>query len=283
MQMTIADNLDSLQRALMAAAAAGKRVAFVPTMGALHAGHMALIEEAKKRAGFVVASIFVNPTQFAAGEDFDKYPRTLQDDIKKLDAAGASLLYTPTQADMYPAGFSTTVSPGAMGGILCGRFRPGHFNGVATVVAKLLLRVLPHVALFGEKDYQQLCIIRQTVRDLDIPIEIVGVPTVREADGLAMSSRNAYLSAQERKTAPMLYRTLSETAEKIAGGGKVAAVLEDGRAALAQVGFRVDYLELCDADSLAARDTLIHPCRLLAAVWLGKTRLIDNVPVGWKS
>lgn len=277
MQLTIVDTIGALQETLVGVAKQGKRVALVPTMGALHEGHMTLMREAKKHADYVVASIFVNPSQFGPGEDFNQYPRRLESDLKQMEAAGVALAYTPSVADMYPLGFTTKVSAGEMGRILCGQFRPGHFDGVATVVTKLLLRVLPHVALFGEKDYQQLCLIRQVAYDLDIPIAIIGVPTVREADGLAMSSRNAYLSDAERKLAPKLYETLAETAKQISDGAEVATALAVGGTKLTSAGFTVDYLELRQSYTLMPLLENEKPARLLAAVRLGSTRLIDNI------
>lgn len=278
MQLTIADNISALQQGLMDAAKAGKRVALVPTMGALHPGHMSLVAAAKTLADFVVVSIFVNPTQFGPNEDFDKYPRSLESDLKKLEEAGASLAYTPSVADMYPPGFITKVSVGEMGEILCGKFRPGHFDGVATVVSKLLLRVLPHVALFGEKDYQQLCVVKQVAYDLDIPIQIVGVPTLREADGLAMSSRNAYLSAEERKVAPLIYKTLQETKKALVDQKlDVNTAFALATTKLTAAGFKVDYVDLVAADTLYALNAVEPGCRLLVAAWIGKTRLIDNI------
>ncbi|MDE3016880.1 MAG: pantoate--beta-alanine ligase [Pseudomonadota bacterium] len=281
MQLTIAHDMESLQKALTGPAMAGKRIALVPTMGALHDGHMALINHAKETADEVVLTIFVNPKQFSANEDFSKYPRMLKSDINKLDKAGVAIVYTPPLEDVYPDGYTTTVSVGALGDILCGKTRPGHFNGVATVVTKLLLRVLPHVAVFGEKDYQQLCVIRRIVTDLDISVDIIGLPTVREADGLAMSSRNAYLSTEERKIAPGLYEVLSSVGNTILSGGVgIKSALDQGAAALVMAGFKVDYLELHDAETLAMADNLDNPARLLAAAWLGNTRLIDNIAIG---
>ncbi|MFW0777030.1 MAG: pantoate--beta-alanine ligase [Rickettsiales bacterium] len=277
--MTIVDNVDSLQKVLTEVAKSGKRVALVPTMGALHEGHLALIKAAKEHADFVVATIFVNPMQFGANEDFDTYPRPMEDDVKKLEAEGVSLIYAPSMEDMYPPGFSTTVSAGMIGEILDGEHRPGFFTGVATVVTKLLLRVLPHVAVFGEKDYQQLCVIRAVVYDMDMPIQIVGVPTVREADGLAMSSRNAYLSDEERKTAPQFHQVLKETAAQIESGAGVEQTLMVAGTKLTQAGFTIDYIELCESDNLSRLTEFKKPCRLIAAVRLGKTRLLDNIPL----
>lgn len=280
MQMTRVENVSQLQQSLVEAAKAGKRVALVPTMGALHAGHIKLVEEAKKLADYVVASVFVNPVQFAPGEDFEKYPRSMDSDLKKLSDAGVSLAYTPSVADIYPPGFTTKVTVGDVGTVLCGKFRPGHFDGVATVVTKLLLRVLPHIAVFGEKDYQQLCIIRQLVSDLDMPMEIVGVPTVRESDGLAMSSRNAYLTAEERKLAPRFYEALTSVAQMITAGTAVEAAMMVGGTKLSSLGFKVDYLDYRQADTLFVLDALEKPSRLLGAVRLGNTRLIDNIAIG---
>jgi pantoate--beta-alanine ligase len=258
---------------------AGETVAFVPTMGALHRGHMALIAEAKKMARRVVASIFVNPTQFAPNEDLAKYPRRLEDDKKLLAEAGCDLLYAPSAEDMYPAGFVSAIDPGTLATVLEGIFRPTHFRGVATVVVKLLLQILPDAALFGEKDYQQLLVIRQVVRDLNIPIHIIGVPIVRDADGLALSSRNAYLSPADRQHALALPRTLKETAIAIQAGRDIGIALADGMAQLVAAGFSVDYLELANAATLAPTRTLNLPARLLAAGFIGTTRLIDNCSV----
>jgi len=277
MQCTVAHNMEELQKALVPLVKAGKRIALVPTMGALHAGHMALAEAAKHYADVVVMSIFVNPKQFGPTEDFTKYPRMLEADLKKADEAGVTIAYTPPVEDIYPEGFLTSVSVGELGKILCGASRPGHFDGVATVVSKLLLRTLPHVALFGEKDYQQLTVIRRVAYDLDIPVEIIGVPTVRETDGLAMSSRNAYLSPDERKTAPKLHETLVQATAKLSVGASVAATLAESKETLAGIGFKVDYLELCEEDSLRSLMEMKPPARLLIAAWLGKTRLIDNL------
>jgi pantoate--beta-alanine ligase len=259
---------------------AGETVALVPTMGALHAGHLALVARARELADRAVASIFVNPTQFGPNEDFARYPRDEAGDAAKLAAARCDLLYAPAVAEMYPAGFSVTVTAGAIAEGQCGRFRPGHFAGVATVVTKLLLQAQADFACFGEKDYQQLQVIRRVARDLDIPTRIEGVPTVREPDGLALSSRNAYLTPEERAIAPAFQRTLAAVAAEIEGGAAIAATLAGGLTALERAGFtRIDYLEACDAESLAPLDRLDRPGRLLAAVWLGKTRLIDNLPL----
>ena len=261
--------------------AAGESVALVPTMGALHAGHVTLVELAKKRARRVVVSIFVNPTQFAPHEDFSKYPRTFETDVAKLAAAGADCVFHPVPGEMYPEGFATSVSlrgPASAG--LEDRFRPTHFQGVATVVAKLLLQCLPDLAIFGEKDFQQLAVIRQMTRDLDIPVEIVGAPTVREADGLAMSSRNTYLEAAERAVAPVLHRSMNKAATRIRDGEAIDAALSAARKAIVNAGFEIDYLEVRDAASLAEVKCRFRPgLRMLIAARLGRTRLIDNIEV----
>jgi len=259
---------------------AGLRVAFVPTMGALHDGHLSLVKAGLAEADRVAVSIFVNPTQFGPNEDFAAYPRTEEADVAKLEGAGAHAVYAPSVEEMYPAGAATTVHVAGVTEGLCGDFRPGHFDGVATVVAKLLNQAQPDVALFGEKDFQQLQVIRRLVRDLDIPVAIRGVPTLREADGLAMSSRNAYLSAQERATAPVLHRTLASAAVRLQGGAEAEPVLKDGVAAILAAGFgSVDYLELRAAEDLAPLARLDRPARLIVAARLGKARLIDNIPV----
>lgn len=259
---------------------AGLKVALVPTMGALHEGHLTLVRAALESADKVVVSIFVNPTQFGPNEDFDAYPRTLDADRAALSTVGASLVYAPTVGEMYPDGFATAITVSGVSEGLCGDLRPGHFSGVATVVSKFLLQAMPDFAAFGEKDYQQLQVIRRLVRDLDIPVSIIGVPTVREADGLARSSRNAYLSAESRAIAPALYRTLQDTAAAIRAGADVDAALEAGKRAILAAGFAsVDYLELRAADGLAPLSELDRPARMLVAAYLGKTRLIDNIAV----
>jgi pantoate--beta-alanine ligase len=258
----------------------GLRIAFVPTMGALHDGHLSLVAAGLAEADRVVVSIFVNPTQFGPNEDFAAYPRTEEADVAKLAGAGAHAVYAPSVEEMYPQGASTTVTVAGVSEGLCGTFRPGHFAGVATVVAKLLNQVQPDVALFGEKDYQQLQVIRRLVADLDIPVAIQGVPTLREADGLAMSSRNAYLSPEERATAPALYRVLQEAAGKLRAGASADLATRDGIAAILAAGFgSVDYLELRAADDLAPLSRVDRPARLIVAVRLGRARLLDNIPV----
>ncbi|MBE7219476.1 MAG: pantoate--beta-alanine ligase [Caulobacteraceae bacterium] len=260
----------------------GVTTALVPTMGALHAGHISLIRLARAQADRVIASVFVNPRQFGAGEDFERYPRTEAEDARLLQEAGCDLLYAPTPEAMYPPGFATSLDVAGVSEPLEGASRPGHFSGMATVVAKLLLQARPDMAIFGEKDWQQLQVIRRLVRDLDLPIDILGAPIARDADGLALSSRNAYLTEEERARAPRLHMLMVQAAAALAKGAPVARVEEIGREALGKAGFRqVDYLQVRDGESLSAVDAgpLAAPARLLAAVWLGGTRLIDNLPV----
>ena len=259
--------------------AAGQRIALVPTMGALHAGHMALVAAARNVADRVVVTIFVNPTQFAPNEDFEAYPRDLEADRARIDAAGADLVYAPELPTMYPAGFATSVSvegPATAG--LEDRFRPSHFTGVATIVVKLLMQAQPDIALFGEKDFQQLKLIERMVADLDIPITIRGVPVVRETDGLALSSRNAYLDPLERQRAPVLHNALALCAEAIGQGADIEASLAEARRRIGQAGFIIDYVEARTAEALAPL-TEVRPGRILAAARLGRTRLIDNVEI----
>jgi pantoate--beta-alanine ligase len=271
--------IGALREAVRGLKASGT-VALVPTMGALHAGHMALVDEARSRADRVVASIFVNPTQFGPSEDFARYPRRESEDAAMLAAHGCELLWAPDGETMYPDGFATTIRVTGVSEGLEGAARPGHFDGVATVVAKLFDQVQPDFALFGEKDYQQLAVIRRMVRDLDLPIEIVAVATKRDADGLALSSRNAYLSDAERAAAATLPLTLAETAQGIVEGVDVETALSEASARLVSAGFGpVDYVALCDAESLAPLPALDRDARLLAAAWIGKTRLIDNIAV----
>jgi pantoate--beta-alanine ligase len=257
-----------------------ERIALVPTMGALHRGHLALVEAARGHCERVVASLFVNPKQFGPREDFTAYPRDEAADLAKFREAGVDLVFAPTVEEMYPAGFVTAVRVAGIGDELEGAHRPGHFDGVATVVSKLLLQCLPDIAYFGEKDYQQLLVVRRMARDLDIPVKIEGIATVREPDGLALSSRNVYLSPEERRIAPLLYRVLNETATALVEKpGNVAAALQNALAELRQAGFAPDYLELRDAADLSPLSRLDRPARLLAAAHLGRTRLIDNIPV----
>ncbi|WP_448586500.1 pantoate--beta-alanine ligase [Thermaurantiacus sp.] len=276
-RLAIARSVADLRAAIAGMRALGKRIAFVPTMGALHAGHLSLVARGRAAADAVVASIFVNPKQFGPAEDFDRYPRNEAADVALLEGAGCDLLFAPGIDDIYPAGFATEVRVGPLGEPFEGAIRPGHFTGVATVVARLLLLVSADVALFGEKDWQQLVIIRRMVADLAIPTAIEGCPIVREADGLAMSSRNAYLSAAERTVAAALPRALEIAADAIEMGADVQAALAAGRARLLASGFEaIDYFALADPDTLAELSVLDRPARLLAAARLGTTRLLDN-------
>ena len=262
--------------------ASGARVAFVPTMGNLHAGHGDLVTRARKLADRVVVSIFVNPMQFGPNEDFAQYPRTPREDGQLLSELGADALYVPDARDIYPQGFerSTYVDVPSLSNILCGEFRPGHFRGVATVVTKLFNLVRPDVAIFGEKDFQQLTIIRRMVSDLCLPIEIVGAPTIRESDGLAMSSRNRYLSASDRAAAPAIYRSLQAAAEQIKRGGRDLVALEAvGAESLTAAGFSVDYFAVRDAANLLAPTAVTREYVVLTAARIGKARLIDNLRV----
>ena len=259
----------------------GKTVGLVPTMGAIHVGHLSLVSEAKSRCDKVIASIFVNPAQFGENEDFDAYPADEVHDVKELSGAGTDLVFCPGRDDVYPKGFSTLVSVSGVTSGLCGPFRPGHFDGVATVVVKLLLQCLPDIAVFGEKDYQQFLVIRQLVRDLNIPVDIVGAPIIREDDGLAMSSRNRYLSAEERALAPELNRVLKDVAAAIkAKPNDCQYICRNAREELLELGFMsVDYVSACDADTLDLLKTCAGAARVFGAVRLGAARLIDNIRV----
>jgi pantoate--beta-alanine ligase len=277
----IARSIVRLRAGLAPRREAGESIGLVPTMGALHRGHMALVAAARQECRRVVVSIFVNPKQFGPNEDLAAYPRREEADLAMLRAAGVDLAFVPGAAEVYPLGFATLVHVGGLGDGLCGAHRPGHFDGVATIVTKLLLQSLPTSAYFGEKDFQQLLIVQRLARDLDIPVRIRGVPTVREPDGLALSSRNQYLSATERRIAPQLPATLRSIAAALAvESGTVARELMRGRAELAAAGFVLDYLEVREAAALAPVDTAIGaPARVFAAVHLGHTRLIDNMPI----
>jgi pantoate--beta-alanine ligase len=276
----IVRQLAELRAAIAGVRRGGKKIALVPTMGALHAGHIALIEEARRRGYRVITSIFVNPTQFGAGEDLERYPRREAADTAMLEKAGCWLLWAPDVATMYPDGFATSVQVGKLGDILCGVHRPGHFAGVTTVVAKLFAQTVPATAFFGEKDYQQLVIIRRMVSDLDLPIEIVGVPTVRDDDGLALSSRNAYLTEAERIAARVLPRALGEAAAALGRGGVAKDILVTAEKRLIDAGFAsVDYLTLVDSQTLKSLTQADRPSRLLVAARIGTTRLIDNLVV----
>ncbi|MDG2242287.1 MAG: pantoate--beta-alanine ligase [Rhodospirillaceae bacterium] len=278
--ITVVRDIGSLRHRLKDWRLANRTIALVPTMGALHAGHMALVEHAKALADEVVVSIFVNPKQFGPDEDLAAYPRPASEDWELLAAADVELLYMPDAPVMYPEHFQTYVKVTKVSQGLCGDHRPGHFDGVATVVTKLLLQALPDYAVFGEKDYQQLVVIKRLVRDLDIPVDIVGLPTVRETDGLALSSRNAYLSEDERAIAPVLYKELSAVAFDIANGARSSERCSQAADALLKAGFdTVEYVDARDAATLAPLTSQGKPARVLAAVTLGKARLIDNVPV----
>lgn len=276
----IVRDVSALRAAVAAWRAAGVRVGFVPTMGALHEGHLSLVRTARERCDRAVASLFVNPRQFAPHEDFERYPRDEAGDAALLAGAGCDLLYAPERASMYPEGFSTNVIVADVSTPLEGEFRPHFFGGVATVVTKLLLQCLPDTAFFGEKDYQQLLVIKRLARDLDIPVEIIGCATVREHDGLAMSSRNAYLSADERRIAARLNFVLHETIKAVRAGEPIATAEMEAEKHLLAAGFAgVDYIAIRDAESLQRVADITRPARILAAAWLGKTRLIDNMAV----
>ena len=282
--MQTVTQLDPLRRAVDALKGDGP-VALVPTMGALHEGHLTLVRAAKERAAHVAVSIFVNPRQFGVNEDLDKYPRRLAADAALLETEGVSLLWAPEPTAMYPQGYATNVSVSGVSEGLCGSARPGHFDGVATVVCKLFNQVRPDLALFGEKDWQQLAVIRRMAHDLDLTLPhvdaIIGVPTVREADGLALSSRNAYLSAQQRAAAAALPRAMRWAAEEITREAGIEVTLRKTEELLLASGFdKIDYIALCDAQNLAALTVLDgNPARLLVAARIGGTRLIDNMPV----
>ncbi len=280
--MRVVDRISDLREQVRQWRNAGERVGLVPTMGNLHRGHLDLVERMKAHADRVVVSIFVNPLQFGAGEDFASYPRTLEADCEQLRALGADLVFAPSVAEVYPDGgeLSTRVDVPALGSILCGASRPGHFAGVATVVSKLFNLVQPDAAIFGKKDYQQLMVIKQMVRDLNIPVTILEADTVREADGLAMSSRNGYLSPSERQQAPALARILREAAERIVAGERQFRALEEWAVqALNEAGFRPDYVSVRRQSDLHEANDTDQDLVLLAAAWLGRARLIDNIEV----
>jgi pantoate--beta-alanine ligase len=278
-RIEIVQDVESLRLRLAAWRRTGETIGLVPTMGALHAGHISLVREAKRRATRTVMSIFVNPTQFAPGEDFGAYPRSLEADVARFAAAGGDLVFAPETLQIYPPGFATRLSmggPAAAG--LEDRFRPAHFAGVVTIVAKFLNQCRPDTAIFGEKDYQQLKVVERMVRDLDFETKIIGVATVREADGLALSSRNIFLPVAERAIAPSLYAALRRCAREINEGIMIETALDTARATIAAAGFAMDYFEARHAESLAPVTSRIDgPVRLLAAAKLGKTRLIDNI------
>jgi pantoate--beta-alanine ligase len=273
-------DVESLRSRIHAWRREGLSVALVPTMGALHKGHITLMERAHNMADRVVATIFVNPKQFAPHEDFTAYPRREAEDFEMLAGVGVHLLFAPDVNVMYPPGYATTVSLSGLTDVLDGAHRPGHFDGVATVVTKLLLQALPDIALFGEKDFQQLAVIRRFVADLNIPVDIIGVPTVRDADGLALSSRNVYLTPAERAVAPALYAAITKAAATISSGSEIAKAMDDARAEMLKAGFAsVDYVAAHHAETLAPMQSNAEPGRVLAAARLGSARLIDNVAI----
>ena len=279
--MQIIRDIATLHRAVSALKQGGKSVALVPTMGALHAGHLSLVRMARRVADHVVVSIFVNPTQFGPNEDFAAYPRDEARDAALLVEEQTALLWAPDVAVMYPEGHGTRIEVAELGADYCGAARPGHFDGVATVVAKLFNQIRPDMAIFGEKDWQQLAIIRRMARDLDFSLDILGAPIARDTDGLALSSRNAYLTDEQRIAAAAFPRALKAAAEAIAGGSDVGGALFEAEAAILAGGFdSVDYVALADANSLERLTQLRQPARLLAAARIGRTRLIDNWPVG---
>lgn len=278
--MQTLSDLPALRHAINTLKRDGKPLALVPTMGALHDGHMALVEEARRGGRHVAVSIFVNPKQFGPNEDLDAYPRREAKDAQMLTAAGIDILWMPGVEVMYPADFATNISVSGVSDGLDGAARPGHFDGVATVVTKLFNQVQPDVAIFGEKDYQQLAVIRRMVADLNLAVEIIGLETQRAEDGLALSSRNAYLSEEERRNAVALPRALGEAKRQMEKGGSVESAIAKAIATLAAHGFDpVDYVTLCDAATLAPMSVLDRPARLLGAAKLGTTRLIDNIAV----
>ena len=281
-RLPVLRTVPALRRAITRFRTAGEKIALVPTMGALHEGHLSLVRLARRRAHRVIVSIFVNPAQFAPHEDFATYPRPFDADLAALAGTGIDLVWAPGGDVMYPPGFATRIVPeGPAQAGLEDAFRPHFFAGVAVVVGKLLIQCTPDIAVFGEKDYQQLKVITRLAKDLDLPVQIVGAPIRRDKDGLALSSRNAYLSAEQRRIAPTLYHALKDCAERIARGELIARVLDEGGAAIERAGLALDYLEARHADTLAKIESVKDgPIRLLAAARLGKTRLIDNVGVG---
>ena len=277
---TVIRSISTLRRVVGRWRNSGDTIALVPTMGALHAGHLELVKQGRRKADRVVVSIFVNPAQFAPHEDLASYPRRWKADRAALAREKVDLIWAPSVSEMYPSGFATRIEPdGPAKAGLEDKFRPHFFGGVATVVAKLLQQVEPQFAMFGEKDFQQLRVVTAMARDLDIPVRIVGVPTIREQDGLAMSSRNAYLSASERAAAPALHRALKDCAGRIKSGQPIGPALAAGQAAIERAGFRIDYLETRDATTLAPMAALDRPARLLVAAKIGRTRLIDNIKI----
>lgn len=282
MTVKLIDKIHEMQRIALMERSAGKSIGLVPTMGYLHDGHASLMREGRKRADLLVTSIFVNPTQFGAGEDFEKYPRDMERDLRLAETAGVDIIFAPAATDMYPSGYQTYVDVGALSLPLCGASRPGHFRGVTTVVSKLFAIVQPHRAYFGRKDYQQLAVIRQMTQDLNYPVEIVGMPIVREADGLAMSSRNAYLSPSERQSALCLSRGLVAARDAFAQGersvARLTSIIEDHIAA--EPCAIIDYIELRDGTSLEPVTHAVDETLAAVAVRIGNTRLIDNCLLG---
>jgi pantoate--beta-alanine ligase len=280
-QLRVVRTISELRRVIRPWRTAGERTALVPTMGALHGGHFTLVRAARRRAQRVVVSIFVNPAQFAPDEDLASYPRRFDSDVAVLKDMPVDLVWAPPVDVMYPPNFATRIVPAGPATVgLEDKFRPHFFAGVATVVGKLLIQCMPDYAMFGEKDYQQLKVVTRLARDFNLPVTIIAVPTVREKDGLALSSRNAYLSADQRNVAPILHRVLEESAEKIAAGALLARVLDEGGATIESAGFALDYFEARHAETLQPIGSVEDgPVRLLAAARLGKTRLIDNAPV----
>ena len=280
MKIPIVRTLSALQKITREWRTANKEISVVPTMGALHAGHLSLVREAKSMSDKVIVTLFVNPTQFNNTKDLKSYPRSEEDDIKKLESFNIDLLYAPENHEIYPEGYATQISVSGVSEGLCGDHRPGHFNAVATVVAKLLIQTSANIALFGEKDYQQLHVIKRMVKDLDIPVRIVGCETIRETDHLAISSRNLLLSDKDRKRAPILAKTLMDAAKRIETGEPQKIVLEDSIKILRSSGFRsIEYLELRAESDLKVLEIVDEPARILASIYLGNVRLIDNVKV----
>ncbi|MEJ6656086.1 MAG: pantoate--beta-alanine ligase [Pseudomonas sp.] len=280
--MNTLHSIAQLRAALARARQENKRIGLVPTMGNLHAGHIALVEKARQRTDYVVVSIFVNPLQFGANEDLDSYPRTLAEDQRKLLDAGTDLIFAPNVSEMYPEGMNghTLISVPVVSEGLCGASRPGHFDGVSTVVSKLLNIVQPDLAIFGEKDFQQLAVIRKMSQDLCLPVQIMGEPIVRADDGLALSSRNGYLNEEQRRSAPYLYQTLQHIEQQLTSGRRdFAAIIDEARVALVDAGFKPDYLDLRDAETLQPATDETRDIIILAAVFLGTTRLIDNLRI----
>lgn len=279
--MQIIRSVSEMQQRCLAAREAGQRIAFVPTMGWLHEGHLSLLREGRRRGDLLVLSIFVNPTQFGQGEDFESYPRDLSRDAALAEAVGTDIIFAPEAADMYPRGYASYVDVEGLTEVLCGASRPGHFRGVTTVVTKLFTIVQPHVALFGQKDFQQLAVIRRMTLDLNLPVEVVGMPIIREADGLAMSSRNVYLSADQRRQALVLSRSIAEAKRlAVAGETDVAVILARIEEMIrAESEARIDYLQICHQYTLAHQQRIDADSVLLLAVFIGATRLIDNSPL----